>query len=136
MGPVTKNRPISLVLQALFILYVFSERDLRRGSPISLSSPLVSAVSPNRGRGRHGLCSTCSNRLKTSSNLVNSKSAGKILAGKENHECEQKIMLNYKQHEERKQYVLVKEAILTRHNRVKNVRRSSAQTERHRLTSC
>ena len=75
MGPVTKNRPTSLVPQGFFMLYVFLERNLRRGSAASLSSPLVSVVSPNRGRARDGLCSTCSSRLKTSSNPVNNKPA-------------------------------------------------------------
>ena len=50
----------------------------RRGSPKSLSSPLVSLVSPNRGTTRDGLCSTCSSRFKTSSNPVNRNSALRI----------------------------------------------------------
>ena len=80
VGPVTKNRPTSIAPQALFILYVFFEHNRRRGSPISLSSPLVSLVSPNRGRAPDGLCSTCSNPLKISSKPVNSKSACQNLA--------------------------------------------------------
>ena len=82
VGPLTKNCPTSLVPQAFFILYVFLERNRRWGSPISLPLPLVSLVSPNRGRARDGLCSTCSNRLKTSSNPVNSKCACKIWQGR------------------------------------------------------
>ena len=44
---------------------------------MSLSSPLVSLVSPNRGTALDGLCCTNSNRLKVYSNPVNSKCAGK-----------------------------------------------------------
>ena len=63
---------------AIFILYVFLERNRRRASALSLSSPLVSLVSPNRGAARDGLCCTCSNWLKTSSRHVNSKCAWRI----------------------------------------------------------
>ena len=82
VGPVTKNRQTSLVPQALFILNVFLERNRRRGSPKLLSSALVSVVSPNWGRTREGLCSTCSSRFKTSSSPVNSKCVCKIWHGK------------------------------------------------------
>ena len=99
MGPITKNRPTSLVPQALFILYVFLERNLRRDSPASLLSPLVSLVSPNRGRAQPSPCSTCSNRLKTSINHVNSKGVCKIWQRKICHECEQEILLNCKRHQ-------------------------------------
>ena len=101
-GPSKKNRPTSLVPQALFILYDFLERNRRRGSPALLSSPLVSVVSPNRGRARDGLCSTCSSRLKTSSNPVNNKSGCKMWTKKEDYECQQEIMLKYKQSEGKK----------------------------------
>ena len=101
-GPRHKESHNTTTPQALFILYIFFERNLRGGSPISLSLPLVSVVTPNCGRVRDGLCSTCSNRLKISSNPLNSKSAWKNLEKKENHECEQEIMLNYKQHGRKK----------------------------------
>ena len=74
-GPSHKTLPNITSPQAFFILYVLLERNRSRGSPMSLSSPLVSLVSPNRGKARDGLCSTCSNRLKTSSNPVKSKGA-------------------------------------------------------------
>ena len=74
-GPSHKKLPNITRPQLFFILYVLLERNRRRGSPMSLSSPLVSLVSPNRGLTRDGLCSTCANRLKTSSNPVNSKCA-------------------------------------------------------------
>ena len=45
---------------------------------MSLSSPLVVLVSPNRGTAGDGLCSTCSSRLKPSSNPVNSSCAWKF----------------------------------------------------------
>ena len=60
-GPVTKNCPTSVASQVFFIFYVLSDRDRGRGSRMSLSSPLVSLVSPNRGIARDGLRSTCSN---------------------------------------------------------------------------
>ena len=73
-----KELPNTTNPHTFFILYVFLERNRRRGSPMSLSLPLVSLVLPNRGQEWDGLCSTCSHRLKTSSNPVNSKCAWKI----------------------------------------------------------
>ena len=82
-GPSHKELPNITGPQAFFILRVFLERNRRLGSPMSLSSRLVSLVLPNRGKAREGLCSTCPNRLKTSSNPVNSKCACKIWQTKE-----------------------------------------------------
>ena len=101
-GPSHKELPNITGPQAFFILYVFLERKRCRGSPISLSLPLVSLVSPNRERARDGLCYTCSSPLKTSSNPVNSKCACKIWQRKKYHECEQETLLKYKQHEGKK----------------------------------
>ena len=80
---VTKNHTTFLVPQAFFVLYVFLERNRHRGSPMLLSSPPVSLVSANRERARDVVCSTCSNRLKTSSNPVNSQCAWEIWQKKE-----------------------------------------------------
>ena len=138
MGPVTKNRPTSPVPQARFILYVFFERNLRRGSPASLSSPLVSVVSPNRGITRDGLCSTCSNRLRTSSNPVNSKSAWKWGQIQESWEWKRNYAA-YNHTKERKHYLLLKETKLTRHNRVKNLRpflSTHRSTQTNYLVTC
>ena len=134
VGPVTKNRPASLVPKTFFILYVFLERNLRGVSPASLSSALVSVVSPNRGRARDGLCSTCSNRLKTSCNPVDNKSACAMWTKRRIMRMRRKLCCTTKT-KERKHYVLEEKAILTRHNRLKNLRPLSAHTERHRLTS-
>ena len=122
MGAVTKNCPTSLVPQALFILYVFFERNLRRGSPASPSSPLVSAVSPSRRRARDGLCSTCSSQLKTSSNPVNSKSACRMWTKKRIASMQRKLCCTTHNKKEIKHYLLEKETIITRHNRLKNLR--------------
>ena len=48
-GPSHKELPNTASPQTFFILYVFSERNPRRGSPMLIWSPIVSLVSPNRG---------------------------------------------------------------------------------------
>ena len=105
------------------LLYVFFERNRRRGSPISLSSPLVSVVSPNRGRAREGFCSTCSSRLKTSCNPVKSKCACKIWQTKETSWV---WAGNYAELQitRRKENIMCwwKKQTLTRHNGVKKLR--------------
>ena len=54
-GPSHKQSPNIIRPLAFFNLYVSLECNRRRGSPMSVSSPLVSLVSPNRGRARDGL---------------------------------------------------------------------------------
>ena len=89
--------------QVFFILYVLLDRNRRRGSPMLLSSLLVSLVSPNRETARDGLCFTCSKRLKTPSKPVNSKCAWKISRmERKYHECEQETLMNYQPYEEKK----------------------------------
>ena len=77
---------------------------------MSLPLPLVSLVSPNWGTPQDGLWSTCSNRLRTLSSPVNSKSAWKkdFANGRKHHEHEKETLLNYQQNEERKQYMTMR----------------------------
>ena len=138
-GPSHKESPNITRLQAFFILCVFLERNRRRGSPISLSSALVLLVSPNRGRAWEGLCLTCSNRLRTSSNAVKNKSTCKIWQGKKYYECEQETLLNSKQYEGKKTLCAGGKIILTRHNGVKNLRpllSLDRTTQTHQLVTC
>ena len=138
MAPVTKNCPTSLVPQALFILYVFLERNLRRGSPASLSSPLVSEVSTNRGKARDGLCSTCSSQLKTSSNPVNNKSACTMWTKRRTMGMRRKLCCTTK-HEGKKTLCAGEKAILTRHNRLKKLRpllSTHRTSQTHQLVTC
>ena len=114
-------------------------RFLGRGSPTSLSSPLVSVVSPNWGRAREGLCSTCSSRFKTSSNPVNSKCVCKIWQGKIILSVDRKLCWTTNDTKERKHYVLVEKLILTRHNDVKKLRpllSTNRPTQADQLVTC
>ena len=138
MGPVTKKCPTSVVPQALFILYVFLERTRRRGSPASLSSPLVSKVSPNRGRARDALCSTCSSQLKTSSNPVINKSAYTMWTKRRIMRMRRKLCFTTK-HEGKKTLCAGEKAILIRHNRLKNLLpllSTHRKTQTHQLVTC